>query len=568
MPRLPQLALVIGSLSLSAVALVLAHHRPEESVANGSGVTLALEALVAAALVTAGVLVWSIRNARAAGALLFASSVAVGCQSLPLPRAGGAVLFTLALVLGGAAAALAGAAAVELTSRARPGRLVAICAVACSTVWLGLLPALLFDPPAAGCFGCPRNLVLVHGSPSLRSHVLQSGLRGAAVASVVLALVLLVGVADMALRQWSSAAIRLGAVVALGASAAALWHRASAPIATTDGVVRLAWIIECTGLLLLAAGPVGELVRARIERARVADAVLRTVLSADDLRNTFAASCGDGSLSLVFPQEGGVLVDGDGLPAAAVVDGKVTTDVVRKGSILAQLRHRELTAHAARRLADSVQAAGLALEHTSSRARLRAQLADLTASRARIVEVADAERRRLERNLHDGAQQRLIALSVVLAEPDDPRLNEARAEVLAALDELRAIAHGIHPASLSDGGIVASVRELADTSSVPLRLELRPVERLPESVESAAYRVVADCVRAAEQHGNGRAVAIDLELTAEGLEAHLRLPGVAASVVRRTLLHADDRVTAAGGRLEVTDVRGETRVELGLSCGS
>ena len=567
MRRLPQLVLVVGSLSLSAVALVLAHHRPEESVANGSGVVLALEALAAAALVAAGVLVWSVRNARAAGALLFASSVAVGCQSLPLPQAGGAVLFTLALVLGGAAATLAGAAAVELTSRARPARLVAVCAVACSTVWLGLLPALLFDPPATGCFGCPRNLVLIRGSPSLRSHVLQSGLRGAAVASVVLALMLLVGVADVARRQWSSAAIRLGAVVALAASAAALWHRASAHVATTDGVVRLAWIVECGGLLLLAAGPVGEFARARIERARIADAVLRTVLSADDLRNTLAASCGDGSLSLVFPQVGGVPVDGNGLPAPAA-GGAVITDIVRQGSVLAQLRHRELTAHAARRLSYSVQAAGLALEHTSSRARLRAQLTDLTASRARIVEVADAERRRLERNLHDGAQQRLIALSVVLAEPDDPRLIEARAEVLAALDELRAIAHGIHPASLSDGGIVAFVRELADTSSVPLRLELRPVERLPESVESAAYRVVADCVRAAEQHGNGRAVAIDLELTAEGLEAHLRLPGVAASTVRRTLLHADDRVTAAGGRLEVTDMRNETRVELGLSCGS
>ena len=446
-------------------------------------------------------------------------------------------------------------------------RLVAICAVACSTVWLGLLPALLFDPPATGCFGCPRNLVLVHGSPSLRAHVLESGLRGAAVASVVLALVLLVGVADVALRQWSSAAIRLGAVVALAAAAFALWHRAAAPVATTDDVVRLAWIVECTGLLLLAAGPVGEFARARIERARVADAVLKTVLSADDLRTTLAASCGDGSLSLVFPQVGGVPVDGNGL-AVPAAGGAVITDVVRQGSVLAQLRHRELTAHAARRLLDSVQAAGLALEHASSRARLRAQLADLTASRARIVEVADAERRRLERNLHDGAQQRLIALSVVLAEPDDPLLLEARVEVLAALDELRAIAHGIHPASLSDGGIVASVRELADTSAVPLRLELRPVERLPESVESAAYRVVADCVRAAEQHGNGRAVAIDLELTAEGLEAHLRLPGVAAATVRRTLMHADDRVTAAGGRLEVTDVRGETHVELGLSCGS
>ena len=567
MRRLPQLVLVIGSLSLSAVALVLAHQRPEESVANGSGAVLALEAVVAAALVVAGVLVWAVRNARAAGALLFASSVAVGCQSLPLPRTGGAVLFTLALVLGGAAAALAGAAAVELTSRARPARLVAICAVACSTVWLGLLPALLFDPPATGCFGCPQNLVLVHSSPSLRSHVLHSGLRGTAVASVVLALVLLVGVADVALRQWSSAAIRLGAVVALAASAAALWHRASAPIATTDDVVRLAWIVECTGLLLLAAGPVGELTRARIERARIADAVLRTVLSADDLRNTLAASCGDGSLSLVFPTgrrrtgrrqrargaDGGRPGDhrrrppgiGPGAAAPPGAHGARSAETVglrAGGGACARTHLVESSPAGSARRAD-----GLARTHRRGRRR-RAAAARAQPARRRATAADRALRcaRRAGR----------------------PAPAEARAEVLAALDELRAIAHGIHPASLSDGGIVASVRELADTSRVPLRLELRPVERLPESVESAAYRVVADCVRAAEQHGDGRAVAIDLELTAQGLEAHLRLPGVAAATVRRTLMHADDRVTAAGGRLEVTEARGETRVELGLSCGS
>ena len=144
------------------------------------------------------------------------------------------------------------------------------------------------------------------------------------------------------------------------------------------------------------------------------------------------------------------------MPAPA--SGTVTTDVARGGMLVAQLRHRELGAHASRRLADAVRAAGLALEHTSSRARLRAQLGDLTASRARIVEIADGERKRLERNLHDGAQQRLIALSVALAVPGEPAAAEARGQVLAALDELREIAHGIHPVSLSDSGIVGSVR--------------------------------------------------------------------------------------------------------------
>jgi len=205
---------------------------------------------------------------------------------------------------------------------------------------------------------------------------------------------------------------------------------------------------------------------------------------------------------------------------------------------------------------------------TSSRARLRAELADLTASRARIVEIADAERRRLERNLHDGAQQRLIALSEALgAASHPPAVAEARAEVLAALEELRTLAHGIHPASLSDGGIVPSVRELADASNVPLRLDVRPLDRLPTRIESAAYRVVVECVRTAERHGRGDTVSVALAMGELGLTATVRLPGVPPDVVRRELRHADDRVTAAGGELAVeANGSGETVVE--LRCAS
>ncbi len=553
---------------LAATALVLAHDRPEESLANGAGSALALQALIATALGAVAVLVWIERAAPAAGALFLASGIAFDAKALPVPDAGGPLLFTLALVLGGAAAVFAGAGVLALGGRvARVDWAIAGAAVLVCTMWTGLLPATLFDPSATGCFRCPTNLVLAHGDPGLRAEIRHSGLRAAAVVSIALAVVLLRHLALRGAARLSSAAMKVGGATALIASAWASWHEATSAAASIDRTTRLAWVVECAALGLVAAGPAGEFARARVQSARIVETVLRTVPSANELLSALAKSAGDPSLALVFPRDGGDPVDGDGLPAGPAANGTATTDVVRSGQIVAQLRHGELTAHATRRLFDAVRAAGLALEHASSRARLRAALSDLTASRARIVEVADAERRRLERNLHDGAQQRLIALSLSLGSraADEPAAGDARVQVLAALDELRTLAHGIHPASLTDGGIVPSVQELAEASQVPLHLDVRPVDRLPPRLEAAAYRVVADCVRAAERFGRGRAVAVELTMTDAGFAAEIHLPGVGVDAAMHALEHAHDRVAAAGGELTARATgHDETLVELRL----
>ena len=553
----------LGAIALAALttlALVRAAAHPEENLANGSGAVLALEALVAALFVGA---ILAVRTQRA-WVLLLAGGVAFSAQALPLPDAGGALLFTLALVLGGSAAALAGWSAIELDVRSWPAlRVVAVGTAAVCAIWAGLVPTLVFDPNASGCYACPTNLALLEGSGHVRAQSLHSGLRVAAVASIVFAVLLLGAAAGRGARHWSQRAALVAAAAALGASAFAFWHEAAASFATTDTLVRRAWVVECAALAVLAASPLAEAVRARVERVRIVDTVLRTVPSAEALRAALAAGSGDHALALEYPHAGGS-VDGDGRPVLPSTNGSIVTEVVREGEVVAQLRHAELGGQAGRRLTDSVRAAGLALEHTSARARLRAQLADLTASRARIVEIADGERRRLERNLHDGAQQRLIALSVALAASGDPTASEARGVVLAALDDLRALAHGIHPVSLSDGGIVASVRELADTAGVPLRLELRRLERLPQHVEVAAYRVVAECVHAAERHGNGKPVVVGLEMTDTGLDAELVLPGVSRERAEHELAHATDRVTAVGGRIEVFGRGDGAVVELSL----
>ena len=152
------------------------------------------------------------------------------------------------------------------------------------------------------------------------------------------------------------------------------------------------------------------------------------------------------------------------------------------------------------RLVEEIAAtARLALDNGRLQAQNRAQLQDLRASRARIVERGDAGRRRLERDLHDGAQQRLVSLALSLrlaqledgANPDITALREAEAGVRQALDELRGLASGLYPAALTEEGLGAALEALAEQAASPLMLRRLPQERLEPSVEAAAYFVVA-----------------------------------------------------------------------------
>lgn len=149
-------------------------------------------------------------------------------------------------------------------------------------------------------------------------------------------------------------------------------------------------------------------------------------------------------------------------------------------------------------------AAGLALENERLHAELRARVDELERSRERLIEVGLAERRKLERNLHDGAQQRLVALALSLRlvrdrltrDPDGAHelLGEAMTELDSATAELRELARGIHPAVLSDRGLPAALRALAGRVPVDVELVETPEERLPPRVEIASYYVVAEAL--------------------------------------------------------------------------
>jgi signal transduction histidine kinase len=192
----------------------------------------------------------------------------------------------------------------------------------------------------------------------------------------------------------------------------------------------------------------------------------------------------------------------------------------------------------------------------------------LAASRARIVDAADAERRRLERNLHDGAQQRLVSLALDLGHVDaklaggDPEaarrlLAPAREELNVALDELRELARGIHPAILSDRGLGPAIEALAARANVPVELAAL-CERLPQRVEAAAYYLVAEALTNAARHARATSVSVRLRCAGERLLIEIRDDGVGGADVRAGsgLRGLTDRVEALGGRLEIDSPAG------------
>jgi PAS domain S-box-containing protein len=187
---------------------------------------------------------------------------------------------------------------------------------------------------------------------------------------------------------------------------------------------------------------------------------------------------------------------------------------------------------------------------------------ELRASRARLVEVADGERKRIQRNLHDGAQQRitsvLLSLGRLRAQSDEPveLLDFAIEELAAGLDDLRTLASGLHPALLTERGLAAALEALALTVPMPVELEALPTERLPEPVEAAAYFVVAEALANVQKHAAARRVVVSVTADENGLDVRVADDGVGgADANGHGLRGLADRVEAFGGRLTVESPR-------------
>ncbi len=270
---------------------------------------------------------------------------------------------------------------------------------------------------------------------------------------------------------------------------------------------RAIFVIGCVGVLLLAAGLVWAAVRTRVQRravARIATS-LGQAPPPGSLQAALAQAVGDPELRIIYwLPDAGRHVDATGRPVAEPVaaPGRTVTTLVRDGHRIAVVPHTAALPDLEHELGAAVR---LALENERLQAEALAQLDQLRASRVRIVETGDSERRRLERDLHDGAQQQLLALSYDLrlartqaeVDGDSPTgslLTQATDQAQAALEELRELAHGIYPAILTEAGLTPALASLADAAPLPVQIHDAAEGRYPAVVETCAYLLVAEAL--------------------------------------------------------------------------
>ena len=417
-----------------------------------------------------------------------------------------------------------------------------------------------FDP---NCWAnCTDNVFLVRSLPSL-ARVIEAIDRWFAV-GVAVAFATICG--RRLLRHSSPARRALVPVVApamllAGAIAAHSIALLRMPLEhPSDPVFFSIFAISAASVALLVPGLVWAFARTRVQRRAVARIVttLGEAPPAGTLESALGRALGDAELQIAYwlpTSRRYVDANGQPVPEPVATAGRVVTTLVRDERRVALVSHAAGLPDIATEMGPAFR---LALENERLQAEGLGQLAELRASRARIVETGDAERRRLERDLHDGAQQRLLAVSY------DIRLARANADAdgdvetgstLAAaldggqdaLDELRELAHGIYPAILGEAGLAAALATLADTA--PLQVEIRGVadERYPFFVETAAYLLVVEAVEdAAARDATYAAV------TATRSDGQLVVI-VQDDGSERTseMVRLVDRVGALDGRLEV-----------------
>ena len=428
-----------------------------------------------------------------------------------------------------------------------------------------------------GGFG-PKNLLEGHPDPAAGELVRK-------IQFTIISACCLIGVGLLARRTWQGGRPRRrSAVLLVDAFALGLVMIAFLFLSLAYGgpwVVQIRWAT----FVAIALAPVVFLIgllHARLARSALADLVveLRRELAPPDLRNALSRTLRDPSLELAYwLPEYHTYADVDGQPVdlRELGHGRTTTVIESKGKRVAALLHDPSLDDEPELLSGVTAAAGIAVENARLQAELRARLKELRGSRARVIEAGQKERQRLERNLHDGAQQRLIALSLQLSllekrVPGDARvraeLKAARQEIARSLDELRDVARGIHPAVLSGHGLAVAVESLAARAPLPVRLHVE-VGRLPEPVEVSAYYVVSESLANVAKHAQARIADVSLARTPTGLLVEVVDDGVGGADTERGsgLRGLADRVEALGGRLRVwTPHGGGTRVRAEIPC--
>ncbi|GAA0896494.1 sensor histidine kinase [Pseudonocardia zijingensis] len=335
----------------------------------------------------------------------------------------------------------------------------------------------------------------------------------------------------------------------------------------------------------LVAVPVAYLaaeLRRRIERGAVADLVVQLGSAPEPagLQAALAKALHDPTLTLGhWSPESGQYLDAGGRPVASAGAGRVATRVDRGGEPVALLVHDPALLDEPRLIEAACTAAALALQNERLTADLRARLAQLAESRRHVVQAAEAERRRLERDLHDGVQQRLLAIPMTLsvaesalapgAERARALIAEAKDQSLAVLDELRALSQGIHPTILTERGLEGAVLELTAVAPVPVRVAVELPDALSAEIETTAYYVVAEALANTTKHADATGAEVRVAQEGERLVVEIVDDGRGGadpdgSGLRGLAVRAVDN----GGTLQVTSPPGRgTVVRAELPCG-
>jgi len=342
------------------------------------------------------------------------------------------------------------------------------------------------------------------------------------------------------------------------------------------------WIVEAAILSVPVALAVGLIWQGggRGALAELVVALERTPPGA--VRDALARALGDPSLELaLWLPERESYVDGEGRPLELPAAGanRAVTMLGPADAPVAALVHDPMLLERRGLLAAAGAAGRLALENERLQAELRAQLAELRASRTRIVSAGDEERRRLERDLHDGAQQRLLSLGLALqlaraklgpdANGASELLAEADAELRAALDQLHELARGIHPAVLTEHGLAAALRSLAERSPVPVTIASLPEKCLPAPAEAAAYFLVSEALANVAKYARATRVRISVAHAEGRLLVDVDDDGVGGADPSRGsgLRGLADRVHALDGRLALDSPPGHgTHLHAEIPC--
>ena len=376
-------------------------------------------------------------------------------------------------------------------------------------------------------------------------------------------------------------------IVPMGAWVASLFFANNGVLNGTAANAITGW-----GYVMAAALPFGFLAglqRTRLGRGAVADLVVqlgRRAEPAERLDAALAQVLGDPSVHVLYrvpaPSGGTMYVDAAGHPARLpeAGTGRTVTAVDQGGESAAALVCDASLVDEPELLEATVAAARLAIDNARLQAEVRAQLEDVRASRARILHAGDVERQRIERNLHDGAQQRLLSLAFALRMAESKAdgnpelkaaLGDAAAELKEALADLRVLAAGLHPAILTRSGLAAAVRAAVRQAPVAAELAELPEERPEPEVEAAAYYMVSEALANAGKHACATRARVSIQRSGGVLRVEVADDGVGGADPANGsgLTGLADRVAVLGGTLSVTSPPGAgTVITAELPCGA